>query len=227
MTMGLNWDDEGNQGGLLNSRSSHRCLSDGEIEDYLFDRLSGVTREAVEEHLLVCRLCLKRVEEEEEYVQTVRTAARSLETEQLEAAFREPEDPPRKTPTWGWPRWGLVLSAAAALILVVWVQYRPAPVMTEAGIALRMERSAPDQAPEAVARQALRLVPDLASVPAGTELEWSVVNSGGQTVDRASFQAAPGNPNIKLPRGLKAGRYWVRIRKPGGELVREYALRIR
>jgi hypothetical protein len=227
MTMGLNWDDEGDQGGLLNSRSSQRCLSDSEIEDFLFDRLSGVTRESVEEHLLVCHLCLGRVEEEEEYVQTVRAAARRVETEQLEAAFHEPQDPPRMPSPRGWPRWGFVFGTVAVLCTIVWVQYRPAPPLTEAEIALRMERRAPEEAPLAHARQSLRLVPDLASVPAGTELEWSVVNSSGRTVDQGSFQAAPGNPNIKLPRGLAAGNYWVRIRKPAGDLVREYALRIR
>ncbi len=229
MVTGLNWDEDGNQGGLLNSRSARKCLSDQEVEDFLFDRLSGVTREVVEEHLLACQDCLSKVEKEEEYVQTVRAAARTMESEELERAFdapHAPQAPERKAPGWDWPRWGLALGGAAVLI-AAFVQFRPAPLMTEAEIALRVERSAGDLVAVAAAGQPLRLTPDLAGLPAATELEWAVVDASGRTAGTARFAAASGAPGIKLPGGLKAGTYWVRIQRPGGVLLREFALRVR
>lgn len=229
MVTGLNWDEDGNQGGLLNSRSARKCLSDQEVEDFLFDRLSGVTREVVEEHLLACQDCLSKVEKEEEYVQTVRAAARTLESEELERAFdapHAPQAPERKAPGWDWPRWGLALGGAAVLI-AAFVQFRPAPLMTEAEIALRVERSAGELGAVAAAGQPLRLTPDLAGLPAATELEWAVVDASGRTAGTARFAAASGAPGIKLPGGLKAGMYWVRIQRPGGVLLREFALRVR
>lgn len=228
MMTGINWDDEGNQGGLLNSRSSRKCLSEEEAEDFLFDRLSGVTREVVEEHLLVCQSCLQKVEEEEDYVRTMRTAARTLESEQLEKAFQAPEPSGRRTfrlP--GWQGWGMALAAAAAVTVAVFLQFRPAPILTEAEIALRLERSAGGLTAEAVAGQPLRLTPDLTGLPAASELEWTVVDAVGASAAQASFGPVSGTPQIKLPRGLKAGTYWVRIEKPGAGLLREFALRIR
>ena len=48
---GLSWEDDGAQEGLLTRRSAQNCLTDHELEEYLFNRLSGVTREVIEEHL--------------------------------------------------------------------------------------------------------------------------------------------------------------------------------
>jgi anti-sigma factor RsiW len=84
---GSHREDEGLQERLLIRRSARKCLTEKEIEDFLFDRLSGVTREAVEEHLLVCEACQDRISMEEEFVGTFRRAARVIECEELERAF--------------------------------------------------------------------------------------------------------------------------------------------
>lgn len=225
MMTGLNWDDDGNQGGLLNSRSARKCLTDQETEDFLFQRLSGTTREVIEEHLLVCQTCLDKVEAEEEFVQTMRAAARTMESEQLERAYNATEPAPKPARTWHWQRWGLALSGAAALLAVVAiVQLRPSSTVSETEIALRLARDAGGLTAEAGASQPLRLTPDLSGVPVGAEVAWSIVEQRGGQVAQGSF--APGS-GIHLPQGLKAGAYWVRLQQPSGELLREFSLRVR
>jgi hypothetical protein len=189
MMTGLNWDDDNNQGGLLNSRSARRCLSDQEVEDFLFDRLSGTTREAVEEHLLACADCLKKVEAEEEYVRTVRAAARTLESEELERAYRGPEEPAVKKPARTWPHWGIALGVTGVVLTAIIVEYRPVKGLTEAQIALRVERNTVEESPEAAAGQPLRLTPDLTALGEPTSLEWAVVDAGEVRAGHPGYQS--------------------------------------
>jgi predicted anti-sigma-YlaC factor YlaD len=209
----------------LNSRSARQCLTDNEIEDFLFQRLSGTTREVIEEHLLVCPQCLDRVEAEEEFVGTMRAAARTMESEQLERAFHATEPASKPARTWHWRRWGLALSFAGALLAIVAVvQFRPSAPVSETEIALQLSRDSGGLTAEAGASQPLRLTPDLSGLPDSSALSWSIVDRSGQAIAQGQLAGAAG---IKLPRGLTAGGYWVRLQGPGGELVREFALRVR
>ncbi|MGC4050717.1 MAG: zf-HC2 domain-containing protein [Paludibaculum sp.] len=81
------WEDDGAQEGLMLRRSVGKCLTEAEIEDYLANRLSGVTREVIEEHLLVCSNCLDSVEQEEEFAALFRTAAMQMEAEEMERSL--------------------------------------------------------------------------------------------------------------------------------------------
>lgn len=86
----LGWEDDGTREGLMLRRSVEKCLTEAEIEDYLANRLSGVTREVIEEHLLVCSSCLDCVEQEEEFAEAFRTAALREEAVELERAYGNP-----------------------------------------------------------------------------------------------------------------------------------------
>ncbi|MBN9662663.1 MAG: zf-HC2 domain-containing protein [Acidobacteria bacterium] len=83
----LGWEDDGAQEGLMLRRSVGKCLTEAEMEDYLANRLSGVTREVIEEHLLVCSKCLDSVEQEEEFAALFRSAAMQMEAEEMEKSF--------------------------------------------------------------------------------------------------------------------------------------------
>lgn len=83
----LGWEDDGAQEGLMLRRSVGKCLTEAEMEDYLANRLSGVTREVIEEHLLVCAKCLDSVEQEEEFAGVFRSAAMQVEAEEMEKSF--------------------------------------------------------------------------------------------------------------------------------------------
>ncbi|MGJ5817337.1 zf-HC2 domain-containing protein [Paludibaculum fermentans] len=83
----LGWEDDGAQEGLMLRRSVGKCLTEAEMEDYLANRLSGVTREVIEEHLLVCAKCLDSVEQEEEFAGVFRSAAMQIEAEEMEKSL--------------------------------------------------------------------------------------------------------------------------------------------
>lgn len=227
MTTGLDWNDDGSQGGLLNSRPAQRCLSEQEVEDFLFDRLSGVTRESIEEHLLVCTACLGRVEGEEQFVATFRSAARRLETEELDQTWNGKQDSKWFLGRSAQRHWSAALAGVAILLIAgVFILRRPAG-LSEAQIALRVERSGALQATQAKAGQPLRLSPDATGLREAPSYAWVVVDHRGQTVATAKWSPAAGKSDIVLPRGLEAGGYWVRLQEPGGALLREFALQIR
>ncbi|QOY90076.1 zf-HC2 domain-containing protein [Paludibaculum fermentans] len=113
----LGWEDDGAQEGLMLRRSVGKCLTEAEMEDYLANRLSGVTREVIEEHLLVCAKCLDSVEQEEEFAGVFRSAAMQVEAEEMEKSFSgeepgtgetaseaEPEGAPAAEPEGWWAR---------------------------------------------------------------------------------------------------------------------------
>lgn len=220
---GLYWDEDGEQEGLLTRRSPEHCLTGQEIEDFLFNRLSGVTREAVEEHLLVCEECLKRVEDEEQYVDTVRAAAGRIEAEML-AGVQPGEDGEESPGRRGAPRWALAAGLAAVLVggsLTVRLLQPRLPV----DVPLRVERSA-ESGPEAVpAGRDLRLKADLRGLPPLPLFRWTIANREGIVVSEGSVEREAELAEIRLERGLPEGLYWVRILDPEtGILLREYSL---
>jgi hypothetical protein len=225
MMSDLNWDNDGSQDWLMSARSAQQCLSAREIEDFLFDRLSGVTREVIEEHLLVCAHCLELVEKEDEYVGTMRAAARSMETEQLERAYQAPAPKPWWA-AFSRPAMGMALAAVAVVVMVGVYYFRPGGTLTEAEIALSLDRSVPGRMPTALAGQPLSLAVDLGSLPAGSK-DWLVVSPSGETLASGAIAPGGGTTHIKLPRGLSAGAHWVRIRRADGSLLREYALTVK
>lgn len=226
---GLYWDEDDHQEGLLTRRSPEQCLSEQEIEDYLFQRLSAVSREAAEEHLLFCEECRRRTEEEEKLIDAVRGAAERLE---LEAAADAP--PGESAPGGGRRRFSPPAWAMAATLAVVLaggavtVKLMQAPGLVE--VALRAERSAsPAMDNPPVAGQPVLLVADLRGLPPLPSFRWAVVDLSGAriadgVVEREQEQETA---RVHLQRGLPAGRYWVRIHDPeSGILLREFGLAI-
>lgn len=223
---GLYWDEDGEQEVLLTRRSPEHCLSGQEIEDFLFNRLSGVTREAVEEHLLVCQECLKRVEEEEKYIDAIRAAAGRLEAETL-AGLEPPHQGGGNRKPEGVPRWamaaGLAVLLAGGSLTVRLLQPRP-PL----DVPLRVERSA-EANPEAVpAGRDLMLKADLRGLPPLPQFRWTIVDRDGVVLKEGSVEREAELAEIRLERGLPEGRYWVRILDPEtGILLREYSLQLK
>lgn len=224
---GLYWDEDGDQEGLLTRRSPEHCLTGQEIEDFLMNRLSGVSREAVEEHLLLCESCLKRVEEEERYIDALRGAAERIEVETL--LREEPSGPPPagSTRRSNAPWWAVAAGVAALLLggsVAVRVLRSPAWI----DVPLRVERSAAAQAVALpAAGQALQLLPDLRGLPPLPAFRWTVVNREGVVVMEGMVEPQGEAAAIQLNRGLGEGRYWVRVIDPEtGVLLREYDLEI-
>lgn len=238
----LSWDDDGAQEGLLTKRSVQKCLTDREVDDFLFNRLSGVTREVVEEHLLVCHSCLDRVEEEEANRLLVRTAAMRMDETELGAGGL-PQDPIGGDDADGWrpklldrlKNWlrrrssgDFVYAVAAAAVLVllagVSVQWmRRAPAVE---VPLWVERGDSTSLAQAPASAPLHLTIDLTTLPEMARYRMELVDHRGKLLATAEVGAKGTQLVWNLPAGYPAGRYWVRMREPGNsvELLREFGL---
>jgi hypothetical protein len=226
---GLYWDEDDNQEGLLTRRSPEHCLSEQEIEDFLFQRLSGVSREAVEEHLLICEDCRRRVEEEESFTEAMRGAVERLELEPVGGpeAGGDPKDAERAKRRFSPPRWALAASLAVVLLGgAITVRMLQSPGLTQ--VTLRAERSAVTGVEKApLAGQPILLSADLRGLPPLPSLRWAVVDPAGSKVADGVVEREQEKARILLERGLPAGRYWVRIQDPEtGLLLREYGLEV-
>jgi len=231
----LAWEDEGAHGGLMNRRSNAACLTEREVEEFLFNRLSGVTREVIEEHLLVCQKCQDRVEKEEDYLGTFRAAARVCEEAALERSFYgAPKQGfiagwiSRLAQAVGWTKRRLWTVALASLLLmsiaVLW-QYGVRGREFQ-DVSLELHRGAFVSA-EARAGVPLSLsisVEDLAAGAYTIEL----VDAAGTALART--QSSVSGPKLvwRLDNSYPAGTYWIRLRRleDAAVLVREYGLKL-
>jgi anti-sigma-K factor RskA len=218
---------------VLAQRSSTACLTEAEVEDFVFQRLSGVTREAIEEHLLYCHECLNQVEREESFVNAFRHAARELESKDLHRAY---SGGPWKRIEGAWKalwgslggrnRWFLALGAAGlAITTVIVIPLRRGPEPTVA-LDLEVHRGAMQQlVAVAPADRTLRLHLDAAGLPPGP-CRVEVVSDRGQRRAGGAATLSEEHVTWNSP-SLAPGSYWVRLySQPGGELLREYALRV-
>jgi hypothetical protein len=222
---GLYWDEDDGQEGLLTRRSAEHCLTEQEIEEYLFNRLSGVTREAVEEHLLFCEQCLRKVEEEEQYLETMRRAAEKLETESLFRPAPEGEAVPAVGAGWSLPRWGYAVATLAVVMAGASVAYRMTHRPQPVEIFLEAERSGVEKAFAPRAGQPLAITADLRGLPPLEQFRYSVVDALGAPVASGMMQPNGESGRIELAKGLPPGVYWVRIHDPeSGALLREFGL---
>jgi hypothetical protein len=192
-------------------RPNDRCLSAQEVEDFIFQRLVDEVAAPVEEHLLFCAACQKRVEEEQRFTKEIRAAARSGPIEIRRA--------PR--------RWVAAVGLAASLVVGVWL-LRPAPEAVAPGtpvhVALMVTRSAAaDQAAVAPAGSPLALSVDVEQLPSFDSYAVEVFNLSGAKVFGTETAPLEARLSVNAP-PLPAGRYWVRVHG-GGELLREFALK--
>ena len=178
--------------------------------------MSTLPQEAVapiEEHLLTCEICRQQLERSDALVRAMRHAA---------AGTRE-ETRPAWQP-WRLPRLAAVM-AAAVLLLVA------------AGLAIRMGRNG-TVAPLAVALETTRGAVPAAQVPSGRplllqpgmeglasfpEYRIEVVGPSGDLVWQSTI-AQGGAANAP---SFSPGTYFVRLKSPSGDLLREYALDVR
>jgi hypothetical protein len=224
---GLYWDEDDGQEGLLTRRSPEHCLSEQEVEDFLFQRLSGVSREAVEEHLLFCETCRQRVEEEESFIQAMRGAADRLEAEAIAGAQTGGNAPEGARPRFLAPRW----AAAAALAVLVVGGTVTLRIMQQPGVAevkLVAQRAAGSPG-ESLPRegQSLSLQADLRGLPPLASFRWTIVDATGNLLAEGIAEREEDAARFRLKKGLPPGRHWVRIQDPDtGMLLREFALHI-
>ncbi|MBA4182140.1 MAG: hypothetical protein C0506_16260 [Anaerolinea sp.] len=198
----------------MSERRVDQCLTEQELDEYLFNRVEGPESDLIEEHLLFCSQCQSRVETEMDFVRDFRSAAR-IETR------------PRPAPIW---RWSAAAGVAASVILGVWLM-REAPPPSAGGppilVSLNVARGLPlDDAAVAPAGRSIRLSARLNELPALPVYQVEVAGSGGARILRKAVAPTRGSLELALDEPLDAGVYWVRI-YDGGTLLREFALRVK
>jgi len=191
------------------------------LERYVMRKCSEDETEAIEEHLLVCEPCQKRLGCAEDWVKLMKSAV--------------PLGPSR-LPI---PRWRMIfgsvfarpqpIALAGCVAFAALLCTAPILLRERAGVdqvvALSASRGAPDQAfATASATNHLILAPDLAGLTGPLELQ--VVDSAGAVLFVQALEAR--NPRVRLDRKLKPGIYWVRINSAEADHanVRESGLRI-
>jgi len=63
-------------------------------------------------------------------------------------------------------------------------------------------------------------------LPASNAYRVEVVNAAGRRVWDATVSAANGKLAARVPKGLNAGVYWVRLYSGPSQLLREFGLRL-
>lgn len=195
--------------------------SDDELEQYSLGRLGDDQAAPLEEHLLLCEACRRRVEEFDEFVAVMRTALRETENEQ--------PAPARLVPLLRWlavvpkPAWAGAMAAVLAAVLLVprWQQAPAEPYAVQLE-ALRAVSSA-----EAPAGRPLVLTVDFTGLELGRDYRVELVDAFGSGVWKGSVRPAAERTDVTLNRSLPRGQYWVRIFEPSGELLREFGLAVK
>ncbi len=176
-------------------------LEEEEIERYSLAASDEGELSQLEEHLLLCAACRKKVENSDRYVTSMRLAAVQIRSEEKRA-----------------PRWaGMAFLLAAAIILAGVLLFRGnAPVPFAVSLAATRGVGTNAQAPAGVP---LALQLDLTGLPAAASYRVEIVDRFGKQVWAGN---SPGHPAT----ALLAGVYYVRIYSPAGALLREYGLEI-
>ena len=184
----------------------NRHLEDEEIEQYSLRSLPETEVERVEEHLLICETCRKRIEASDQYLQAVRDAGRDLRERPVRRKFR---------------LYILALPLAAAVIAVIAAALFPRSTSREHlpfAVSLSAVRGVAGES-KAPSGQNLDLRLDLTGLAEGSAYRINVVDQSGKVVSMALL------PETRIG-ALPAGTYFVRVYSRGDELLREYGLQV-
>jgi hypothetical protein len=190
-------------------------------EEYSFGRLNEQEVAALEEHLLVCETCQISLEELSDYIAVMKAGAAEL------------ADSPRHRLAHGWrfvrraaaQPLGPVLwiTGLAAVGIALWLPPGPAPSKAAALVNLASFRGDVSTS-HAPASRPLDLSISASDVPAAPEYRVTVVTGSGKQVWAGTPKVAEGVLSVRVPQGLEAGQYWVRLYSLESKILSEYGL---
>ena len=191
-------------------------FEDDDLERYSMGAMSEKVAASFEEHLLICAACRKRLDDCDEFVAAIKTAASRFRDS---AADRMPPATAHTINVFR-PSWLLALASVA----LAWVLVRAGNFLdasTPQPVALVATRGALPGA-DAKAGERLALSPDATGLPSFPSYRVDVVDAVGRPVASAEWKQSP----VITPR-LAEGMYFVRISSHTGELLREYGLAVK
>jgi hypothetical protein len=171
--------------------------SEDDLEEFVFGRLDGDALEEVEEHLLACETCRKRLAETETFIASTRAATRKM------LGAPQPQPKPRR-----FSAPALALAAVLGVALLIgYVSVLPS-FRAPQSLTLVAERSGvPAQAQSG---RPLELRLDLSGANDG-EVRWlEIVDSQGARLHSAAVSLANGVVLHKTP-PLPPGQAWIRL----------------
>lgn len=187
---------------------NNRHLEAEEIESYSLQTTPESDVARVEEHLLVCTDCQKRVESSDVFVRAMQDASRDLRAKKAPAARRFGV---------GMPLFALAC-AVVVLAAVSFLFPRHTGEIPPFAVSLSAIRGAAGEA-QAPAGKTLNLQLDLTGIMHDLDYRVYVVDQNGKAVAMTTTS----HPSIPP---LQRGTYFVRLYSPGDELLREYALEV-
>jgi hypothetical protein len=191
------------------------------LELYALGRLDEPELGEVEEHILVCAGCQERLDEATQFAGLMREATANVAVAApVEAAWK-------KWLRLDWlpvPMPALAGAMAILIAVLVWQPWRAAGPAELRAVELATMRGEATGA-VAVSGFALDLKLDVAGLEtAGATAQ--IVEASGGLVAEGTITVDGGRATMRYLPGLKAGQYWVRLKK-SGETLREYSLTVR
>jgi hypothetical protein len=191
-------------------------VDEEEIERYSMGAMPEGAIAPFEEHLLLCEPCQLRLAQADVYVSAMRQASARLRAEPLRRGF----------PWLRLPRLVPALAGMAVAIVAagLWVGRLDMGSVHPFAVDLAATRGAAIEA-KAPAGRWLLLRLDLANLPASSWYRLEMVDRFGSRVWQATVPAKGSTADFKVPR-TQPGIYFVRVYRPPGELLREYAFQV-
>lgn len=196
----------------------NRHQTDEQLETYILGRLRDCELAALEEHLIVCAACRGRLDTMEHF------SAGMKEALALKAA--ETASLPRRVTWFEWLRRPAVSMAVAFLAVLAIVSVFSTGHSKMAPVSVLTLTATRGEVPTASSARELDLL--LSDSPTdGNVFRVEVMNALGQSVWSGLAQSTPSGVQVKAQRPFPAGDYFVRLRGPSGDVLREYGFRIR
>lgn len=197
------------------------------LEKYAMGTLPDAELARFEEHLLLCEKCQQGVEEMDAFLAAFRNVAPRL---------RPSGERALRSRWWNWislpafPR--LAVAGALALLVLAFVIGRtwnsPDGSFAPATVLLQVSRG-PEAggAAQAPAGRPLHLVTDITQLPPSATYGVEIVAVSGARLYFTKAPARDGSLRVPVTRRFETGLYFVRLYSAGGELLREFGLRVR
>ena len=197
----------------------NRHADEEQLERYSMGVLPEGDEAVVEEHLLICSTCQRKLEEMDAYTRAMRQAA-----SEVRSAERASRPLRARTARFSRPVWAAAF-AVLALAFVVATAGRWTRTTTPATILLTATRGAEGLPNTAVPAQTPLIVKiDLTELESQPEYTVQIVDPNGRQILRSVETPRQGNLTIPV-RGLGPGNYFVRL-SSATELLREYEIRV-
>ncbi len=199
---------------------------DEHLEAYVLRRLQEEETGILEDHLLLCQNCQRRLTETQQRIQAIRMAARGI---------REREERPglRQSPVARFfsslivsrPAWAAAAAVAVALVVFTpRLRHSSLPYQEVNLTVMRGEEPAFD----ADHGRRLRLHLDVRDLEVSAINRMTIVSAQGSPVWESRMDRPTGDSvAVSIDRKLDAGQYWVRVLGPPDRILREYSLRLR